>query len=113
MSVTLPYQRRNPFADIQADELAELRRYRCEVRGNGCTGRGSQRHHGLVRRDRRFAKQLDVLINYQLVCPICHTVTGAADSRENHERFEEIQRERYGTDVDTFYQMLTAAGKYL
>ena len=112
MTVTLPNKRRNPFANIGTDELIELRR-RCEARGPGCLGAGQQAHHGLVRRDRRFAKQLDVLINFQCVCWVCHTGTGYADSKENHEKFEAMQRERYGDDVDLFFEMLRSAGMYV
>ena len=113
MSVYLTNRRRDPFADISADDFLRIRKYRCEARGLHCIKLASQRHHGLVRRSRRYNKQLNVLINYQAVCHVCHTETGYADSKENHEKFEQMQRDRYGADVDTFYEMLEAAGKVL
>ena len=112
-SVYLTHRRRDPFADIDAEELARLRKFKCEARGPHCAKLGTQRHHGLVRRDKRFAKQLNALINYQCVCHVCHTGTGYADSKENHDKFEALQRERYGADVDLFFEMLEAAGKVL
>ena len=98
MSVYNTHRARDPFKDISAEELAELRGYKCEVRYNGkkCERRGTQRHHGLLRRGKSF---LNVLINYQLVCPICHTETGRADSRENHIYFYILQSRRYGKSV--------------
>ena len=113
MSVYLTNKRRDPFQDIDPQDFAELRKWKCEVKGPHCTGFGSQRHHGLVRRDSRFEKQLNVLINYQNSCENCHTGTCYADSQENHEKFLEMQRERYGTDVDVFFEILKAAGMYL
>lgn len=112
-SVYLTHRRRDPFKDISDIDFATLRKFKCEARGPKCVGIGTQRHHGLVRRDKRFAKQLNVLINYQCVCHVCHTQTGYADSKENHDKFLELQRERYGKDVDTFFEMLEAAGKVL
>ena len=117
MSVYNTNRRHDPFKDIDAEELARLRKFKCEARGPHCVELGTQRHHGLVRCDNRrgkpFAKLLDVLINYQCVCYVCHTETGYADSTENHDKFLELQRERYGADVDTFFEMLEAAGKVL
>jgi len=87
---------RDPFKDISATELAEMRGYVCEI----CNKRrGTQRHHGLVRRNKRYKKQLDVLINYQLACHTCHTETCEADSKENHINFYRIQCNRYGKEV--------------
>lgn len=90
-------QRHDPEKDIDAEALAELRGYRCEVRGPKCAGRGTQRHHGLIRRRLRSPER-DALINYQLACYVCHTQTGFADSKENHESFYQMQCERYGKD---------------
>ena len=113
MTVYLPNRRRDPFKNITTEELMELRKHRCEARGPQCTGRGCQTHHGLRRRDKRFQTVLNVLINYQLVCEVCHTETGYADSKENHEKFLELQKERYGKDVDTFFEMCEIAGMFL
>lgn len=98
MTVYDTHRKRDPFADIGAQDFAEYRKWKCEADGEGCLGLGSQRHHALIRRDRRFP-WLNVLINYQLVCRVCHTETGYADSKENRDRFYEIQCERYGKDV--------------
>lgn len=87
----------DPLKDIGTEELAELRKYRCEVRGDGCIGRGTQRHHGLIRRSIR-KPELDALINYQLTCYVCHTQTGYADSKANHDRFYQMQCDRYGKE---------------
>ena len=98
MMVYNTHHQRDPFKDISAEELAELRGYKCEVRYNGkdCERRGTQRHHGLIRTGKGF---LDVLINYQLVCMTCHTDTGRADSKENHVYFYTLQCDRYGKEV--------------
>lgn len=85
----------DPFGNPGAEELAEARGWVCEVCGKR---RGTQRHHALFRTDRRFP-MLDVAINYQLVCPVCHTETGEADSRQNRLTFYEKQCERYGKGV--------------
>jgi len=113
MTVYDTNHRRDPFKHITTEELMELRGYRCEARGPQCTGRGCQAHHGLRRRDTRFQTVLNVLINYQLVCEVCHTGTGYADSKENHEKFLQMQRDRYGDNVDTFFEMCEMAGMYL
>ena len=99
MTVYDTNRKRNLFADISAEELAELRHYKCEAKGNNCVNHGTQRHHGLIRRSKRFVKQLDVLINYQLVCYVCHVETGYADSEENHINFYQRQCDRYGKQL--------------
>ena len=90
-------QKYDPEKDIGAQDFAELRKWRCEVKGPKCVGLGTQRHHGLIRRSIRKPER-DALINYQLVCYVCHTQTGYADSKENHDKFYEKQCERYGKD---------------
>jgi len=97
MTVYDTHRKRNLYADITTEELIELRKGRCEAGGPGCIRQGSQAHHGLIRRDKRKAKWLDVLINKQLVCYVCHTETGYADSAENHIAFYQMQCERYGS----------------
>ena len=92
------HKKRDLYADISAEDLAELRKYRCEAGGPNCIGIGTQRHHGMIRRG-KSAKWLNVLLNYQLVCYVCHTETGYADSAENHIAFYNLQSDRYGEDV--------------
>jgi len=92
------HKKRDLYADIGAQDFAELRKWKCEAKGPNCLGLGSQRHHGLIRRDKRKSKWLDVLINYQLVCRFCHTDSGYADSEENHINFYQLQCDRYGED---------------
>lgn len=87
-----------PEKDISLYDFLELRHYKCEVRGPHCAMVGSQRHHGLIRRSKRNP-ELDALINYQCTCYVCHTETGHADSRENHDKFYELQCERYGKGI--------------
>ena len=90
------HKKHDLYADISAEDLAELRKYRCEAGGPNCIGIGTQRHHGMIRRG-KSAKWLNVLLNYQLVCYVCHTETGYADSEENHIKFYQMQCERYGS----------------
>ena len=67
----------------------------CEV--DGCDRPGVQGHHCLYRKDKRYP-ELNVSENFQLVCYICHHVTGAADSWENRLRFWGLQCDRFGHD---------------
>jgi hypothetical protein len=103
MSVYNTHRKRDLFADISAADLIELRGYMCEI----CEERhGTQRHHALVRRDYRF-RELDVLINYQLVCEVCNTETCEADSKDNRLNFYLLQCDRYGKNVvDDWYDGL-------
>ena len=99
MSVYDTNRKRNLYSNITTEELIELRKGKCEASGSKCIHKGSQAHHGLIRRDKRKAKWLDVLINKQLVCPVCHTETGYADSEENHIKFYQLQCDRYGEET--------------
>ena len=94
MTVSITPRTLDPFSDCDAETLAEYRGWVCEICGKE---RGTQRHHALFRRDRRF-QELDAAINYQLVCPSCH-MSGEADSRVNRMAFYQVQCERYGKSV--------------
>ena len=99
----------DPFSDLSAYELAEALNWKCEI----CTvGRGTQRHHAIFRRDRRFP-MLNCVINYQLVCPCCH-MAGAADTRGNRLRHYQAQCDRYGKErVDGWIESLPMIDKTL
>lgn len=71
-------------------ELREKRGHSCEW----CHKReGCQRHHALLRRDKRFP-ELDDEKNLILVCIECH-YTGAVDSKEARRIFWNRLCERY------------------
>jgi len=102
----------NPFSNPDITEFLRLRPD-CEVKGEQCQGRASQRHHALFRRDKRFP-QLDCAMNYQAACENCHTGTGEADSYENKMRFYQIQCDRYGKErVDGWIESLPLKDKRL
>jgi hypothetical protein len=73
-------------------ELREKRKTRvCEW----CRKReATQRHHALLRRDKR-KPELDHEFNLILVCPYCH-MTGEVDSKEARKLFWIMQVNRYG-----------------
>jgi hypothetical protein len=87
----------DPFANIDIYDFLDWNRW-CTVNGRKCLGRASQRHHGLIGRDRRHPF-LNVYINYQATCENCHTGTGEADSTENRASFYRMQCEKFGQDV--------------
>ena len=97
MTVSHMHKRPDPFADINIYDFLDFNRW-CIVAGRKCLGRASQRHHGLIGRDRRHP-ELNVYINYQATCENCHTGTGEADSKENHQRFYRLQCEKFGKPV--------------
>ena len=69
----------------------------CEC--EGCERPGEEAHHvfyGGKKRGKHKMPELDMDMNLQVVCKICHGITGKAKSFENKEYFWGIQCERYG-----------------
>lgn len=86
----------DPLRDISALDLADLRKWICENCGLHCAGRGGPERNHCIYPDRKFYHQkVSVLVNYELVCHICHQ-RGDVHTRAHRLEFLQKQKDRYG-----------------